>query len=161
MCKVILKNFNFQNYEKLILLFSLLGLIPFFIGLVNLWLNYYNSFFLTNIIKNYGVIILVFLGANYWGIAINPSNKNNFSNTIKCLIIVWSILPVLYGFIVLGIEENYSYIILSFGFIIVQIADEFFKDYIFFPKWYILLRRILTTTVFTVLIIAFFLIKEN
>ena len=64
---------NFSNYfyfknlnSKLIILLSILGLSPFFLGLGDLLLNHDNLFFLINLPKYYGSIILTFLGAVYW-----------------------------------------------------------------------------------------------
>ena len=74
---------NFFNYfyyknrnSKLIILLSVLGLLPFFFGLIDLLLNRDNLFFVINLPKYYGSIILTFLGAVYWGYILNDSQKN-------------------------------------------------------------------------------------
>ena len=75
-----LNYFYFKNFEsKLIILFSILGLLPFFFGLLDLLLNKDDLFFIINLPKYYGSIILTFLGAVYWGIILNDNNKNLIS----------------------------------------------------------------------------------
>ena len=74
---------NFINYfyfknrnSKIIILLSILGLLPFVFGLIDQMLNKDNLFFVINLPKYYGSIILAFLGAVYWGIILNDSHKN-------------------------------------------------------------------------------------
>ena len=93
---------NFFNYfyfknrnSKLIILLSILGLLPFFLGLIDLLLNKGNLFFVINLTKYYGSIILTFLGAVYWGIILDDSNKNLITKKVKTFIICWSIIPSL------------------------------------------------------------------
>ena len=75
MNKVIKQYLQLENFEKLIIIFGISGLIPFMIGLIDLWYNYPNLMLIINIPKSYGVIIFTFLGSLYWGIVIQ-SKKN-------------------------------------------------------------------------------------
>ena len=105
-------------HEKIMILISFMGMIPFMIGLLDLWFNQDNFIFPINFVKYYGVIILTFLGSMYWGIILNQNKTITFSNQFKILIIIWSITPALGGTLILLIDKNISLIILSIGYLI-------------------------------------------
>ena len=150
--------FHFKNYNsKLMFLLSILGLLPFFFGLIDLLLNKDSLFFIINLPKYYGSIILTFLGAVYWGIILNDSHKNLISEKIKTFIICWSIIPSLWSGLILIFNHNITIIILALCFIVVQFVDEFIIKYFKFPIWYLLLRRSLTIIVIFILIYTYFL----
>jgi hypothetical protein len=149
-----------KNFEKLIILFGISGLIPFFIGLMDLYYNYPNLLLEINIPKNYGVIIFTFLGSIYWGIIIQSKKRDGLSNKLKFFTIIWSITPSIFGIIILTINQSFSLIILTIGFAISQIIDEFYNVILSFPKWYIVLRRILSSIVIIVLIFSYLIITK-
>ena len=158
---------NFLNYfyfknrnTKLIILLSILGLLPFCFGLIDLLLNKDNLFFVINLPKYYGSVILTFLGAVYWGIILNDSNKNLMSEKVKTFIIFWSIIPSLWSGLILIFSNNITIIILALCFIIVQFVDEFIIKYFKFPIWYLFLRRSLTISVTSILIFTYFLLEK-
>ena len=156
-----LNYFYFKNRNfKLIILLSVLGLLPFFFGLIDLLLNKDNLFFVINLPKYYGSIILTFLGSVYWGIILNESHKNSISEKVKTLIITWSIIPSLCGGLILIFSHNITIIILALCFVIVQFVDEFIIKYFKFPIWYLFLRRALTIVVIFILLFSYFLVKE-
>ncbi|MDG1466173.1 MAG: DUF3429 domain-containing protein, partial [Alphaproteobacteria bacterium] len=98
--KNILENYSkFKNYEKLIILFGFFGLTPFIVGLIDTWFNYPNLLFTINLTKNYGVIILTFLGSVYWGIILESEKTTNYSSRFKIFTLIWSITPALFGII--------------------------------------------------------------
>ena len=158
---------NFLNYfyfknrnSKLMILLSILGLLPFIFGLMDLLLNRDNLFFAINLPKYYGSIILTFLGAVYWGIILNDSNKNLINEKVKTFIICWSIIPSLWSGLILIFSHNITIIILALCFIIVQFVDEFIIKYFKFPIWYLFLRRSLTMSVTSILIFSYFLVRK-
>ena len=151
------KNKLLNKNEKLFILISILGLLPFFIGLIDLLINKNNLFFLINLPKYYGSIIFTFLGAIYWGIILNLSPKSFVPEKIKFFIIIWSVLPSIIGITVLSIKNNFSLLMLSLGFLLCQLVDEIFNKYLSFPNWYLPLRRILTLIVVIVLIYSYFI----
>ncbi len=158
---------KFLNYfysknrnSKLIILLSVLGLIPFFFGLIDLLLNKDNLFFVINLPKYYGSIILSFLGAVYWGIILNDSHKNLISSKVKTFVICWSIIPSLWSGLILIFSNNITIVILALCFIIVQFVDEFIIKYFEFPIWYLFLRRSLTMSVTSILIFSYFLVRK-
>ena len=153
--------FNFKNLNsKLIIILSTLGLLPFFFGLIDFLINKNNLFFLINLPKYYGSIILTFLGSVYWGIVLNDNHKNLVSEKIKAYIICWSIIPSLWSVLILIFNHNITIIILALCFIIVQFADELIIKYFKFPIWYLFLRRSLTIIVIFILIFSYFLIRK-
>ena len=153
--------FNFKNVNsKLIIILSTLGLLPFFFGIIDLLLNKNNLFFLINLPKYYGSIILTFLGSVYWGVALNDNHKNLVSEKIKTYIICWSIIPSLWSVLILIFNHNITIIILALCFIIVQFVDEFIIKYFKFPIWYLFLRRSLTIVVVLILIFSYYLVEE-
>ena len=158
---------NFSNYfycknrnSKLIIILSILGLFPFLFGLIDILLNENNLFFVINLPKYYGSIILTFLGAVYWGIILNDIHKNLISDKVKTLIICWSIVPSLWSGLILIFDYNITIIILALCYIIVQIIDEFIIKYFKFPMWYLFLRRSLTIIVIIILIFTYFLVRN-
>ena len=152
-------HYYFKNLNsKLIIIFSILGLLPFFFGLIDLLLNKDNLFFVINLPKYYGSVILTFLGAVYWGIILNDSNKNLISEKVKTYIIGWSIIPSLWSSLILIFNHNITIILLAVCYIIVQFVDEFVIKYFNFPIWYLFLRRLLTIIVVLILIFSYFLV---
>ena len=150
---------SINYHEKIMILISFMGMIPFIIGLLDLWFNQENLIFSINFVKYYGVIILTFLGSIYWGIILNQNKTITFSNQFKILIIIWSITPAFGGTLILLIDKDISLIILSIGYLICQIIDEIYNKFLFFPNWYILLRRLLSFTVITILVSCYLIIK--
>ena len=106
------------------------------------------------------MIILTFLGSIYWGIILNQNKTITFSNQFKILIIIWSITPAFGGTLILLIDKDISLIILSIGYLICQIIDEIYNKFLFFPNWYILLRRLLSFTVITILVSCYLILKH-
>ena len=156
---------NFSNFfyfknpnSTLIVLLSILGLLPFFFGLIDLLLNENNLFFLINLPKYYGSIILTFLGAVCWGVVLNDSHKNLVSEKIKTYILCWSIIPSLWSVLILIFNHNITIIILALCFMVVQFVDELIIKYFKFPIWYLFLRRSLTIVVIFILLFTYFLI---
>ena len=158
---------NFLNYlyfqnrnSKLIIFMSILGLVPFFFGLIDLLLNKDNLLFVINLPKYYGSIILTFLGAVYWGIILNDSHKNLITEKVKTVLICWSIIPSLWSSLILIFNHDITIIILAICYIIVQFVDEFVIKYFKFPIWYLFLRRLLTIIVILILIFSYFLVMN-
>ena len=160
MQKIINIYHSITYHEKIMILISFMGMIPFIIGLLDLWFNQENLIFSINFVKYYGVIILTFLGSIYWGIILNQNKTITFSNQFKILIIIWSITPAFGGTLILLIDKDISLIILSIGYLICQIIDEIYNKFLFFPNWYILLRRLLSFTVITILVSCYLILKH-
>ena len=93
MDKYISKFLMLEYSVKIMILIGILGLLPFVLGLVDLWINKNELIFKINLPKYYGAIILTFLGSKYWGIILNLNNIKKISNQLKVSIVIWSILP--------------------------------------------------------------------
>ena len=156
----LMKKYNLINKsEKLFILISIFGLLPFIIGLLDLLINKNDLFFLVNLPKYYGSIIFAFLGAIYWGAMLNLPPKTLIPEKMKFFIVMWSVVPSIMGITVLSIKSNFSLLMLSLGFLLCQLVDEIFNKYLSFPNWYLPLRRILTLIVVIVLIFSYFIIQ--
>ena len=156
----LMKKYNLINKsEKLFILISILGLLPFIIGLLDLLINKNDLFFLVNLPKYYGSIIFAFLGAIYWGAMLNLPPQTLIPEKMKFFIVMWSVVPSIMGITVLSIKSNFSLLMLSLGFLLCQLVDEIFNKYFSFPNWYLPLRRILTLIVVIVLICSYFIIQ--
>ena len=145
--------------EKLFIFLGLLGLFPFFIGLLDLLINKNNLFFVVHLPKYYGSIILTFLGAIYWGSILNLTRKSFISEQIKFFIIIWSVTPSILAITILTMKSNFSLLLLSMSFLLCQLADEICYKFLLFPSWYLPLRRTLTLFVVLILIYSYFIMQ--
>ena len=161
MNKAILKTNLLNKSEKLFILIGLLGLIPFIMGLIDVSINKSNLFFVVNLPKYYGSIILTFLGAIYWGAMLDLARKNLIPEKIKFFMILWSVTPSTLAVIILSIKSNLSLLLLSMSFFLCHLVDEVCNKYLLFPYWYLPLRRILTLIVVLVLICSYFIIQTQ
>ena len=161
MKKIIQKKKLLNKSEKLFIFIGVLGLLPFIIGFLDLYINKSNLFFVVNLPKYYGSIILTFLGGIYWGVILSLTSKSLIPNKIKFLIIIWSVFPSIFGITILLIKDNFSLLALSMGFLLCQIVDEICNKYLPFPNSYLPLRRILTLIVIIVLICSYLIIQTH
>ena len=138
---------------------GLLGLFPFFIGLLDLLINKNNLFFVVHLPKYYGSIILTFLGAIYWGSILNLVRKTHIPEQIKFCIIIWSVIPSILAITILTMKSNFSLLLLSMSFLLCQLVDEIFYKFLLFPSWYLPLRRTLTLFVVLILIYSYFIMQ--
>ena len=159
MRKITIKKNLLNKSEKLFIFIGLLGLFPFFIGLLDLLINKNNLFFVVHLPKYYGSIILTFLGAIYWGSILNLVRKNLIPEQIKFFIIIWSVIPSILAITILTMKSNFSLLLLSMGFLLCQLVDEICYKFLLFPSWYLPLRRTLTLFVFLILIYSYFIIQ--
>ena len=161
MRKITIKKNLLNKSEKLFIFIGLLGLFPFFIGLLDLLINKNNLFFVVHLPKYYGSIILTFLGAVYWGSILNLVRKSLVPEQIKFCIIIWSVTPSILAVTILTMKSNFSLLLLSMGFFLCQLVDEIFNKYLSFPNWYLPLRRMLTLIVVIILICSYFIIQTS
>ena len=157
--KNIFYKFNtLYNYNKYMIILSFLGLIPFILGVLDLYFNKENPYININIPIHYGVIILTFLGSVYWGIILSYRGHFPYNDNIKIITLIWSITPAFLGIIILMTKEKDSLIILSVSYFICQIVDEIYYKSEILQTWYIKLRRVLTVIVMTIFILSYLII---
>ena len=159
MRKITIKKNLLHKSEKLFIFLGLLGLFPFFIGLLDLLINKNNLFFVVHLPKYYGSIILTFLGAIYWGYILNLVTKSLVPEQIKFCIIIWSVLPSILAISILTMKSDFSLLLLSMGFLLCQLVDEICYKFLLFPSWYLPLRRTLTLFVVLILIYSYFIMQ--
>ncbi len=159
MRKITIKKNLLDKSEKLFIFIGLLGLFPFFIGLLDLLINKNNLFFIVHLPKYYGSIILTFLGAIYWGYILSLARKSFVPEQIKFCIIIWSVIPSILAIIILTMKSNFSLLLLSMGFLLCQLVDEICNKFLLFPSWYLTLRRTLTLFVILILIYSYFIMQ--
>ena len=159
MRKITIKKNLLNKSEKLFIFLGLLGLFPFFIGLLDLFINKNNLFFVVHLPKYYGSIILTFLGAIYWGSILNLVRKNLVPEQIKFFIIIWSVIPSILAITILTMKSNFSLLLLSMSFLLCQLVDEICYKFLLFPSWYLPLRRTLSLFVVLILIYSYFIMQ--
>ena len=124
------------------------GLIPFVIFSAGSWtaLPYISDS--TQILIAYAAIILSFMGAIHWGIAISNADKHRSKS------LVVSIVPALVAWLALLLPEIFALAILFVGFILLITYDLAVAKSQVLPDWYISMRIRLTLIVTLCLITA-------
>jgi hypothetical protein len=124
------------------LVLGLAGLIPFVAGTLGAWLAPGNAFILIlNLQMAYAAIILSFMGAIHWGLAMAQDDAGNWRR------LGLSVVPALAGWVALMVPNGLGLLLLGLGF-----AGVFFADLRSIaggraPAWYRALRKPLTTVV--------------
>ena len=122
------------------------GLVPF-VGLTILgWVDTFSQEIITKLIINYAAIILSFVGALHWGMAmtlsgITPNKRHS--------LYVWSVVPALIAWACLSLPHSYA-----LGLLIATFLYHLIKDFqlshshqALLPSWYLTLRVRLTIVV--------------
>ena len=132
--------------EKIAKILGYAGLIPFIILSIGSWIEIPYLHNIVYVLITYAAIILSFMGAIHWGMAMSKTdNKQN-----KTFII--SVIPALAAWFSLLIAEFFSLIILLMGFILLISYDLAVEKSQGFPGWYIPMRIRLTFIVLLSLI---------
>jgi hypothetical protein len=108
----------------------------------------------------YGVVILTFLGAVHWGVAI-ASDRITESAAVRML--AWGVLPSLmaWAVLLLGLTPGPALLVLAAGFSAQFGADRRLGRTESVPAWYLILRGRLTMAVLVCLAIAFVLAPRS
>ena len=145
--KQFLSYFNLQNVPLLPLLLGLAGTIPFIFLSLSIWIFSYELKLLAIInLINYSVVILSFIGAIHWGVAMvrNENNYKSYLISIMPALLSWFLLSFM-GFIV---SLMTIFIILMFLFLGMFFIDVKAVKEKIIPQWYLSLRKIITVIVF-------------
>ena len=102
----------------------------------------------TYILTAYAAIILSFMGAIHWGIAMSRSEDQNGKYFIA------SVIPGLSAWVALLLPQRYAIILLMIGFIALIIYDWSVEKPHGLPVWYIPMRNRLTLVVVMCLMIT-------
>ena len=134
--------------EKIAKILGYAGLIPFIIFSIGSWIEIpylYNTIY---VLITYAAIILSFMGAIHWGMAMSKTdNKQN-------KYFITSVIPALAAWFSLLIPEFFSLIVLLIGFILLISYDLAVEKPQGFPNWYIPMRIKLTFVVLLSLVSA-------
>ena len=129
-----------------------LGFFPFIILIILFLFNESNINFFLNIAIFYLFIIISFIGASYWGIAINLKKKDN-------KLVVFSIFPsilvsLIYIITILQILK------LLIGIFFLNLIFIYEKNYLksYLPNWYLRLRKNLNLLVSLSVFIIIFIV---
>ena len=125
------------------------GLIPFAVLSTGLWTappQYFNQ--INQALITYAAVILSFMGAVHWGMAIDLANK---AQKIRLSL---SVTPALIGWLALLLPVNYGYALVIMSFSLLCIVDSLLAKQHATPLWYPSLRIPLTTVVVCSLILA-------
>lgn len=114
------------------------GLIPFVLLTLGLWSEPSDIGFWTLALVSYGAVILSFIGAIHWGIAmvsheLGPRGANRR--------FMWSVVPSLMGWIATLLPPQMSVWLLVTGFALHYWQDHLLQTYTKLPLWYLPLRR--------------------
>ena len=124
------------------------GLIPFIIFSIGSWFQLPMISDSTYILTAYAAIILSFMGAIHWGIAMSSSEDQNGKYFIA------SVIPGLSAWLALLMPQRYAIILLMVGFIALIIYDWSVEKPQRLPGWYIPMRNRLTLVVMMCLMVT-------
>jgi hypothetical protein len=124
------------------LILGLAGLLPFLACTLAVWTTGYPDFVLfINLQMAYGAVILAFLGAVHWGLAMAQNDAGNWRR------LGFSVLPALAGWVALVLPNALGLLLLALGFAGVFLVDLRAIAAGRAPAWYKTLRKPLTAIV--------------
>ena len=124
------------------------GLIPFIVFSIGSWFQLPIISDSTYILTAYAAIILSFMGAIHWGVAMSNTEEQNGQYLIA------SVIPGLSAWIALLIPHRYAITLLMIGFIALIIYDWSVEKPQRLPAWYMPMRIRLTIVVIMCLTIT-------
>lgn len=114
------------------------GLIPFVLLTWGLWMEPADADFWTLALVSYGAVILSFVGAIHWGIAMMAPQLGRRASDRR---FVWSVVPSLMGWVATLLPAHLSVWVLVLGFALHYAQDHLLHRSIALPHWYLPLRR--------------------
>jgi hypothetical protein len=134
------------------LLLGVAGLIPFVAGAVALWrLPAPYEPYLLQWLLGYAMVILAFVGALHWGVAMQAERSTRASTWIAA---VWSVIPALVAWLALAFETVVALRVLAGMFLLQLVMDRWLTRNFVTPPWYLRLRIGLTLVAASSLLIA-------
>lgn len=135
-------------------LLGYLGLLPFIAITLAMGLaSHYQAFYKTALLS-YGAVILTFVGALHWAIAMQARDVNPAVLRHHYL---WSVLPSLAAWVALLLPYVYGVSLLVLFFTLALWRDCLLARLIAVPDWYLPLRKNLTLVVTICLLMATFI----
>ena len=137
-----------MQLERIAKILGYAGLIPFIVFSAGTWMTLPLMENAHTALMTYAAIILSFMGAIHWGLAMSQSSSH------ANLQLAGSVIPALLGWLALLIPMLYGYGLLALSFVLLYFADMLAGDKGLFPSWYLPMRVILTAVVVACLVIA-------
>lgn len=123
------------------------GIAPFYLSLAGVLLWPQSQLALVSLVA-YGAVILSFLGAVHWGLAMKMNDESEASRSY-----VFSVVPALIGWLALIAPFQPALIMLAAGFGWVWLR-EYQNPPVEMPAWYRQLRGMLTALVLPALVLG-------
>lgn len=120
------------------------GIIPLILANLGFWKGY--GVVALTLGNMYAAIILGFLGAIHWGLAMNRDHSDDAP-----MLMMWSVIPALWGFFALWWSAPVALALLILGFIAQWFADYRINKRLNLPNWFLPLRSGLTAAVISLL----------
>jgi uncharacterized membrane protein len=98
--------------------------------------------FCSNALIGYGSVILSFVGAVHWGIALTRSDLGEQRRNSTW---IWSVVPALLAWLALLVTPIVATIVLVAGFVAQYLQDRRLSGQASLPTWYLPLRLRLTS----------------
>ncbi len=129
-------------------IFGFSGLSPFLILALSTWIFPAPYRLLAfDILVHYAAVILSFVGAVYWGLALCNFNNKSKSEKQMWIMFGWSIIPALIAWIATQMVLSAALLVLILGFVSAFIFDLWSGKRKEIPLWYLKLRKSLTLVV--------------
>jgi hypothetical protein len=141
-----------QRSSAPFLVLGVAGLIPFIAGAVALWrLPAPYEPYLLQWLLGYAMVILAFVGALHWGVAMQADRSTRASTWIAA---VWSVIPALVAWLALAFETVVALRVLAGMFLLQLAMDRWLTRNFVTPPWYLRLRIVLTLVAASALLMA-------
>ena len=129
-------------------IFGFSGLAPFLILALSDWIfpDPYRLL-VFDILVHYAAVILSFVGAVYWGLALCNFNNRSKSEKQMWIMFGWSIIPAVMAWIATQMVLSAALLVLILGFVSAFIFDLWSGKRKEIPFWYLKLRKSLTLVV--------------
>ena len=113
------------------------GLIPFLGFAILAWADETRTMLWQGDLRAYGAVILSFVGALHWGLAMAPGK---IAAKERCAMFAWSVVPSLLAFLALIAHSGSADILLIGGFLLHCGMDLRIAMRAVLPGWYLPLR---------------------
>jgi len=113
------------------------GLVPFVALAVLTGVDHEREMFWHATLRNYGALILSFVGALHWGFAMT---LGNLASSKRHSMFIWSVVPCLVAFVSLALQSVLGDILLMAGFLTHYWQDRRLAAIATLPAWYLPLR---------------------
>jgi hypothetical protein len=130
-----------MKLSRLANLLGYAGLIPFIVFSLSTWITLPLVDEPHFVLLTYAAVILSFMGAVHWGVAMSRSSE------VALTQLALSVIPAVLGWLALLISTFHGYVLLITCFIALFIADRYAADAGLLPGWYLPMRAQLTAIV--------------